>query len=481
MASHPTTDKNLPSYQHPAYVDMQPELDLIANLWNDLKDCKARYLPQENAEPARAYQNRLTRTQFDNRFNSAIAGFAGLLSAIDFTDEVPQSIRDAEKNIDLQGNDSTTFWTEATQKALKDGGCGVLVDFQPEDPTIFTNIDLLKSGRRPYLVLIDRRDILSWKISYPGGKPRIDRVVIRETRLEDDGEFGVETKLYYRVLMPGYFQVWELIQSKNGFTKLLVDEGETSLNEVPLRWYSPFENNWFTSKPPFLNLARLNIEHLQKRSSLNEVLHKCNLPVPVRKGLIRAGVDQQQIPKLTIGPNSLVDVPVDGEFYFAEPTGSAIAATQADIEKLEKSMDRVSLAFLTGGDAQKTATEVVLTTAQTQATLKGMARRLESCSQEVFRLWTAYTGEKTIGSLDVDEKILQLPLSAQDAQIILDAMGLQISRETGLKMLQQRRWLPDDTDLEKEAQMAEPQGKSLVSSSAIAAEQNSLPGIARAL
>lgn len=474
----PTNDPSLPSFLHPAYGEMADELQWVWDVWHELKDCKKVYLPQEQKEPPKAYQNRLRRGHFDNRFTPAIKGFAGLLSEFNFTDEVAESIRDAEKNIDLQGNSIAPFLCEADELVLRDGGCGILIEYQPEDPNILSHRDLIESGRRPYLVTVDRRDILNWDVRYQSGVPVIDRVTIRQTVREPDGEFGTKERTLYRVLKPGTYQVWELKEEKGKFTKVLIDEGLTSLDRVPLIWYSISDSKLFESALPFMNLARLNIEHFQKRSSLNEVLHKINMPVPVRKGLQPESINGQRIfPALILGPNSVVDVPVEGDFYFAEPTGNAIAATQSDIQKLEDSMDRVALPFLTGGEAQKTATEVVLDTAQTQATLKGMAERKSSAVEQLFKFWTAYTGEDVAGSIEVNQSVLQIPPTSQDIQIILDAMGVNISRELGLNMLLQRRWLPDDTDVEKELRQTEAERPDvpLVNSQQVDSEANTFP------
>ncbi|MBD1995996.1 DUF4055 domain-containing protein [Leptolyngbya sp. FACHB-541] len=461
-SDHPTNDSSLPSFVHPQLAAVAEELGLVWDVWSELKDCKERYLPQENAEPPQAYKNRLKRSQFDSRFKPALKGHAGLLSDFVLTQDVAKSINDNERNIDQQGNDLTTFFTEVDEMVLRDGGCAILTEFSPEpvdgegNSQIQTAADEALFELRPYLVAIDRRDILNWDVEYRQGKPFINLVTIRERRLVREGLFGTAEKTFYRVLQPGSFQVFELVHSGGKWRADVVEEGTTTLNRVPLVWYSISESKLFQAQPPFLNLARLNIEHLQKRSSLNEVLHKCNLPVPVRKGMVKSLADLiKPIAKLIIGPNSVVDVPTDGDFSFAEPTGNAIASTQGDIVKLEDAMDRVSLAFLSGGEGQKTATEVVLDTAQTQATLKGMARRKASSVEQIFELWTDYTKEKVSGSIEVNEKILQLPPDPQEVQIILDAMGVKISNRLGLTMLLQRRWLPIETDVEAELKLIE--------------------------
>jgi Domain of unknown function (DUF4055) len=200
---------------------------------------------------------------------------------------------------------------------------------------------------------------------------------------------------------------------------------------------------------PFAALARLNIEHLQKRSDLNEVLHKCNLPVPVRKGA-PVNPATQKMPDLTIGPNSVVDVPENGDFKFAEPAGTAIASSMQDLGNLEAAMDRVALAFLSGGEVQRTATEVVLDSAQIQSAIRSLSRRKESLWSEVARLWAAYTGETYDNSLrpiEVNERILKAPAQPQEIQVILDAIGVTIDHETGLNMVVDRQWLPATADI----------------------------------
>lgn len=455
----PTTDPTLPSFLHPLLVEMLEELQLVSDLWNELKDCKQNYLPQEESEPPKAYQNRLKRTQFDSRFTPALKGHSGLLSDFTLDEDCPESIKAAAGNIDLQGSDLVTFLTDIDEMVLRDGGCGIMVE-HPEEAVDEEGNSLIASaadqiGLRPYLVAIDRRNILNWAIEYRQGKPHIKQLTLREFHLIDDGDFGCQQKTYYRVLRPGSFQVYELREDQGKFSKVLIPRlsGQTGIDQVPFVWYSLTGSKPFEGLPPFLNLARLNVEHLQKRSSLNEVIHKCNLPVPVRKGLIKSLADVLKgIAKLVIGPNSVVDVPTDGDFYFAEPTGNAIAATQADILKLEGAMDRVSLAFLTGGETPRTATEVVMDTSQTQCTLKNMARRKESVVQQIFALWTLYGSNKgrSGGSIKCNESVLQLPANPQEVQVILDAMGVKISNRLGLEMLAQRKWLPPNTDIDKE-------------------------------
>lgn len=467
-------DSNLPSVLSLAAANYISELQLLWDCWNDLKDTEEKYLPIEIKEPPQAYANRVKRTVFDNRFEPALKDYAGLLSVFSLTDEVAASIEANKDNIDQQGNDLWTFFHEADQMTLRDGWCGIMVEYPPQDDSIQSQADFIASDRRPYLVVVDRRDILNWEFTYVKGKPILTRITIQERRLEPDGDFGESEAIYYRVLKRGEYAVYQIVDNGgvqyaqsdniqfvsanstppiNGNKKqlVLVESGTTSLDEIPLVYYSVTQSVLFSAKAPFLNLAKMNIEHYQKRSQLNEVLRKCNLPVPVRKGLIVTPDDLKKAPPLVIGPNSVVDIPVTGDFYFAEPSGVAIAATQSDIEKLERSMDRTTLDFLTGGEHQKTATEVVLDSSKTSANLKGIARRKESAIQQIFQFWVQYTGEDEGGGIQMDESLLQMPLdpNAVDKLESLAEQGF-ISHRTLLVLLQLGKILPRQFNIDAE-------------------------------
>ena len=97
-----------------------------------------------------------------------------------------------------------------------------------------------------------------------------------------------------------------------------------------------------------------------------------------------------------------------------------------------------------------TATEALLNTAQVTTTISGIARRKESVVQLIFELWISYTGEPIGGTIAIDDSIIKTPLSDQGAQVILDAMGVSISRELGFELLKDRRWLPEGTLIAEE-------------------------------
>lgn len=461
MDKHPHDDPNLPSYIDPAVQMLLGDLQMVQHVWNNLKGVRGKYLPKEHREPQVAYKNRLGRARFDNRFAPTIRANAGLLGSYSLHSDTPESITQHLSSIDGTGTDLKTFLTGLDQKALRDGGVGVMVEqHQPvdDDGQPLDNAAQFAAAQiRPYLVAVDRRDILSFSYMVSSsGAVQITRVVIRELRRIDDGLYGSRLEQLYRVLYTGGWEVQQLRKVGNSWTASVIEQGLTNLDQIPFCWYTLTGDKPFEGDLSFLNLAELNIEHFQKRSGLNEVLHKCNLPVPVRRGFIGKFTDLlsdafKKLGGVALGPNTLLDIPKDGDFFFAEPSGSAISATQDDIERLEKAMDRVSLASLTGGEVQRTATEAMLDAAQAEAVLSNMAARKASCVERMFMLWGLYTGDPLRGGIEMQQSVLQMPPAAADVQTILDAMGMQISHRLGLQMLLAINWLPAHTDINAEA------------------------------
>ncbi len=454
LAMHPTNDPDLPSYQQAEYLEAAEEMELVMDLWNNLKGCFTKYIHQEQKEDSKHYRDRLARVRLDNRFKPAVNGYAGLLSEFALNDDLAPTIQAYAENIDGFGNNIHTFLNECDQMVLRDGWCGVFVDSSALSSSINSQADLLSSGNRPYLVAVDRRNIPNWDYEIVGGEIALNRVTIRELRQIPKGRYGFDIEPFYRVYYPDGFEVYQLKENGGKFKSILVDDGATNLGYIPLVYYSVCESSYFQASVPFINLAHLNIEHLQKRSQLNEVLRKCNLPVPVRKGLIRTVDDLKKAPPVVIGPNHALDIPAEGDFYFAEPSGSAIAQTKEDISNLEMAMDRVSLAFLTGGENNKTATEVLLNTAQTSANLKTMATRKESAIQQIFDYWVGYTGEEEGGTATIDSSILQLPITPEQINRLTElATSRFISQETLLHELKLGKALSRDFDIQREVQL----------------------------
>lgn len=275
--------------------------------------------------------------------------------------------------------------------------------------------------------------MINWDVETKDGQTKINHATLKERRLIPKG-YGHVSQTVYKVLTPGFWREYEMVQGTNQeWRAVLLGEGATSIDQVPLIYYSLSSKTPFYSDPPLLNTAEQNLTHYQLYSDYYEVLHHCNLPVPVRKGIVYAAMDEEDIPPLILGPHALVDLPPDGDFYYREPTGAAIAATESAIANLETSMDRALLSFLSTGEAQKTATEILIHSAQTEANLFGMGEMKESNVEQMFDLIAAYYRQDNGGTIHVNKDILRPPITPEQVALVYRE-GI-ISHETAVEKL----------------------------------------------
>lgn len=465
LVSHPTDDPTLVSYIRPELRALLFELERVNDCFTLLRGhkCKAKYLHQEPGEPDVAYESRLSRSTYTPTFRDAIRAFAGLLGNYQES-ELPTTLEDNLENVDMMGSSLAKFLNDLDQLVLRDGGAAVLVEMPPEQVELSSALEEMEEGRRPYLVHVERQNIINWRTTMSGGREIVEQAVIRtlEERESEEGAYGTHLEPVYVHLTPGYFAKYELRRGAGDskWQQVKIAEGETTLPIVPLVWMGATGSKFGVGSIPLVGLADLSIQHYQLRSDLAELLHKCAMPVPVRKG---APTDAHGRPQaLTIGPNTAIDLPNEGDFSFAEPTGSSLQRHQEEITHVEGLMDRSSLSFMYGQGGNRTATEAALQGSQIQAQVKTLIENKESAVDMIVRMWANYTAEKVSGEsgIEVSDSLIQRPLEAPEVQSYLNLFGENaISHQTLLEELQRGHALSQEIDIEEEIKRIEEEKK----------------------
>lgn len=455
---HPTNNPSLVSYHRPELIDLLPGLELALDCWNLLDtvgrgSAKEKYLQQEPAEPKKAYVSRLNRSTYTPIYRDSIRAYAGLLNRFQLMG-APASLAQSEGNVDLQGSSIHSFWNRCDEQAIRDGGVFIMVDMMPELTDANNFLDQQRDGRRPYLVIIERKDVINWSVEYRNGREYIRHATIRQIKSVPDPEgYGVTLEPHYYVLRPNLVEEYRLQKKDGKWQQSLTNTMPTTLPVVPLIWYGASTSRFAQGDLPMNGLAELSIQHYQMRSDLTELLHKCAMPVPVRKGA-PVGPDGRTAP-LVLGPNTAVDLPAEGgEFTFAEPTGRSIERHQAEITHIEALMDRSGLNFLYGANI-KTATEASLRASQIASQVSSLIRNKVSAFNTVMRFWAAYAGEtdqlNSESGIALNDSLINRPIDPSGiAQLVnLNTAGL-LSKGTVLDELQRGGVLDPDLKVEEE-------------------------------
>lgn len=451
--NHPVNDPALVSYHRPELLRILPQLEQSYDCWtlmnaDGLGSAKEKYLHREPAEPVQAYKARLARATYAPIYRDAIRAYAGLLSRFNLIDS-PPSLEKSKNNVDLQGSSIQSFLTQTDEMALRDGGAFVMIDMMPE--TGADNFfDEQRDGRHPYLLSIKRADVINWQVSYERGIETVSQVTVRQLRNVPDkeGKFGNKIEPIYYVLTPGKVEMYRLsLEGPSRWQNQKVDEIQTTLPVVPIVWYGATTSRFAQGDLPMDGLADLSIQHYQMRSDLSEILHKCAMPVPVRKGA-PIGPDGRP-PALILGPNTAVDLPAEGgDFSFAEPSGKSLERHQQEIEHIEELMDRSSLNFLYGANV-KTATEASLRASQVASSVSALIRNKTSMFCTVMKLWAWYAGETSSitaeSGIAINDSLINKPLGASEmAQLVNLYNNDLLSKKTILDELQRGGVLDPD-------------------------------------
>jgi len=454
--THPTNDPALPSYHRPELQVLLPSLELAVDCWSLLSlngrgSEKAKYLPKETAEPADAYRARLNRTSYSSIYRDAIRGYAGLLNRFQIIDP-PPSMLAAEQNIDLQGSSVYSFYNHADEFAIRDGGVFIAVDMPPSEGSN-NYLDEQRDGRSPYLMLIERRDVVNWSVEYVRGREFVSHATVRQIRCRHDPRsFGSIIEPIYLVLRPGSVETFRMEKRDGKWTSISEGIIETSLPMVSLVWYGATSSRFAQGDLPMNGLAEMSLDHYKLRSDLVELLHKVSMPVPVRKGA-PMGANGRPAP-LILGPNTAVDLPEGSDFSFAEPSGKSLERHQSEISNVEGLMDRSSLQFLFGS-APKTATEASLRAAQTSSQVTSLIRNKASSFTTIMRLWAAYAGELDTltpeSGAAIGDSLISRPIDPSGiAQMVnLHSAGI-LSKRTVLEELQRGAVLDPELKVEEE-------------------------------
>ena len=454
---HPTNDPSLVSYHRPELVRILPQLEQAYDCWtllnaDGLGAAKSKYLHREPAEPTQAYKARLERSTYTPIYRDSIRSYAGLLSRFQLVDP-PASLEANQHNVDLQGSSIQSFLTQVDEMVLRDGGAFIMVDMMPDsgEDNFF---DQQRDGRHPYFVSVKRCDVINWQVSYDRGREIVTRATVRQLRSVADEGFGSKYEPIYYVLTPGKVETYRLVKGDaSRWSNVKIDEMATSMPIIPLAWYGATTSRFAQGDLPMDGLADLSIQHFQMRSDLNELLHKCAMPVPVRKGA-PIGPDGKAAP-LVLGPNTAVDLPAEGgDFGFAEPSGKSLQRHQEEIRHVEELMDRSSLNFLYGANV-KTATEASLRASQVASSVSALTRNKSSMFGVLVRFWAWYAGEQSQvteeSGLSMNDSLITKPMGASEiAQLVNLFNNDLLSKQTVLEELQRGGVLDPDLVLEKE-------------------------------
>ncbi len=391
-----------------------------------------RYLPQEPRELDESYDNRLARSVCPPFYQRLERMLAGMLTRKPVRlDDTADVIREQLFDVDLQGNDLNVWTYETTRKMVRYGHVGVLVD-APAD------------GGRPYWVTYTPRQILGWRAEQQEGRQVLTQLRLAATGTVPDGEFGEKAVEQIRVLTPGEFQLHQ--KQDNGDFKV-VDEGRTSLSEIPFSVAYAQRHGFMESRPPLEDIAELNLKAYQIQSDLDNQLHISAVPMLAFYGFPSAAEE------VSAGPGKAIAFPADGRAEYIEPAGRSFDYQFRRLEQLALQINELGLSAVLGQKlSAETAEAKRIDRSQGDSTMMVIAQNVQDMIDNCLQFHAQYIGNNTSpGSSYVNRDFLGTRLEPQEIQALLQLYTAgTITQETLLRELAEGDVLGDDFNVDEE-------------------------------
>ncbi|MEI7177121.1 DUF4055 domain-containing protein [Pectobacterium carotovorum] len=363
------------------------------------------HLPRWPNEDKDAYKQRLSVATLLPAYEETINQNVGrvLAEPIKLSENMPERIIELNQNIDLEGSRLDVWAQDFFRIAFQYGLAHALVDYPRVDSSaVKTKADEKTSGARPYVTMLNPRQVIGWKSKVVGGKVILTELRIREVIVVDGDDFGQTKVEQIRHIEPGKVTIWRKSKGNDGeSTWSMHEEWTTSRQDITLVTLYTKRTGFMRGSPPLLNLALLNIKHWQSQSEQDNILHVARVPILVTYGL-EAGQT------LTIGASSATNFSnkdTQGVEY-TEHTGAAIGSGKTSIEDLEQQMRQAGAKLLR---SENTSTKSVDQTneekMQENSPLYTMAQSLEDALDNIMQIIADWIGETDGGNVDVRTEI----------------------------------------------------------------------------
>jgi len=427
-----------------AWVNMEPHWELLEALQGGtfaIRKGHRKYLPQEPREQDSSYDVRLQRSvcsPYTIRIERMLAGM--LTRKPVRLDDVTDQIREQLFDVDLQGNDLQSWLFSTSKLCLRYGHVGVLVDAP-------------KAGDngRPYWISYSPKDILGWRHELTDGQQKLTQLRLSEKILVPDGLYGEKQVEQVRVLTPGAFEIFQKDQ-KGDFR--VVDEGTTSLSEIPFSVAYSNRTGVLESFPPLADIAELNLQHYQVQSDLSNQLHISAVPLLALFGF------PQSAEEISAGPGEAFALPESARAEFIEPAGNSYDAQFRRLDQIVQQINELGLAAVVGAKlVGETAEAKRIDRSQGDATMMVVAQQMQDMIDNCLRFHADYLQESQAGSSLVNRDFMGARLEPQEIQALLQLYTAgTVTQETLLLQLEAGEVLGDDFDVEAELEATQAGG-----------------------
>ena len=393
------------AYRLPEMVEANKKYQLIRDVIagsNAVKEKGEIYLPFTNfyadistQQSKKDYNNYLKRATF---FNFTARTLRSLLGQV-FVNEPEIVVQPA---LQFAIDDATGGGVSLVQLAklvastvIAYGRAGLFVNL----PETVGNLsaDQILNNYRPSIELFQPWQVINWRTKIIGGKKLLTLVVIeRDYVVEDDG-YNQATSKEWVVLQLDQnndylFQVFRKELSTPFVAYYPTNAAGQVYKEIPFFFIGSVNNECGIDEAPLYEIADINVAHYVNSADYEQSCFVCGQPT-----LIIIGASTQKGDDLAktyaLGANSAINLPIGGDAKMLQPEHNLEPAVA--MRHKEEKMIELGARLVERGGAQRTATEITITSLTENSALSMIAQNVSNGLTNSLQMLATFIGEAT--------------------------------------------------------------------------------------
>lgn len=417
----------------------------------------ADYIPKEQEESNKSYNNRLLRTYITPYLANAIDSATGQIFKtpphIQETKPLDERLSDYIKyDVDFSGSDITEFSIDAMRKSMAYGMALAVGYFY--NPTESSNLSVQNdAGARPYVKIVSPRDLLGYSVDVNG---KITMIRFLEDALIDDEEFGSSTVKRVRRITPTSWHVYET--DEKGVDQI-VEEGEIVrfdpyngkriIDRVPCEVLYGRKINVLNATSVFEDLAWINVHHTQVNSDMTWSSHFSL--IPFLAAYLDESIDPEDFSIGVVSSQINVSLRKGSKIEWVETGGKPQEMGAKKLADIEEKIQISTMSSNVGATGSKeTATGRAIDANSQSSKLRGHSEALESWITRVIDMLASFM--KGIDSPNIEvsaNKEFDVLISAEEIKLIQEDFAAgRIDRNTYFTEMKRRGIYKETVTLE---------------------------------
>lgn len=451
----------MPRVQHTTYSEYR-------EAWDKIRDCirgqdrihaqGQLYLPKPEGMSAAAYNAYVLRASFYGVAERTLRGMVGACTRNQPILTLPPRIDSMRDVATFEGNSLDVLIEETLSEVMSIGRVALLCDYPKSGAT---------PTSAPFVSVFKAENILDWQENLVDGKQRLTYIRLHENNQELTD--GVEQHLVL-TLEPAYTVRRFHVTTRRGVNGLpgTVEEVQVEddlvpqvngspLFDIPLVIISPLNLKADVEKPPFLDLANVNLGHYRNSADYEHSLFLTSQPTP----WVAGSINEKNKPTM-IGSGAFWVLPADATCGVLEIQGAGIASIKAAMDDKVSQMATLGATMVfTGKGRNETHDTAKLRTRSELSILYSSVNMVEAGILKLLRIAAEWTQPGS--SKDVVFKMHRDFVSSQIDATLLTALikawqSGAISHDTLLLSLKRGEVVDPNRSLEEELALIEDEG-----------------------